>query len=264
MTHTTVCRQGESSFASSTSSASLDLSAAEKLCRIYFEIAAEMVGEEEVRRRRDIRLQAAGSGMANDPGCAALGSGSGAEPTPATLDANQARPRAQCPTPADRSAAGADSWSAVASTEKAEREAGVGGVSEPLYENKTKHTSSNPEALKRPLRRDETSGNDGPNGTAHEAVSLHRGQCHKGPKGSTRKSPRTRCRIHQCGRRDRGDCRSVAQSGTVRSVACAAGRAAGAGEWAKDARYNLERPAPSARALAQPGAQDSPNTTDDL
>lgn len=51
-------------FATSAVSSSLKLAGAEKLCRIYFEIAAEVVGEEEVRRRRDIRIQAAGSKQA--------------------------------------------------------------------------------------------------------------------------------------------------------------------------------------------------------
>lgn len=32
------------------------LSAAARLCRIYFEIAEEAIGEEEVRRRRDARM----------------------------------------------------------------------------------------------------------------------------------------------------------------------------------------------------------------
>lgn len=31
--------------------------AAERLCRIYFEIAAEALGEDEVRRRRDARIE---------------------------------------------------------------------------------------------------------------------------------------------------------------------------------------------------------------
>ena len=44
----------------------------------------------------------------NGPGCAALDSGSGAEPTPAPMDGSQARPRDQRPTRAGGSAPGHD------------------------------------------------------------------------------------------------------------------------------------------------------------
>ena len=36
------------------------MAAAERLCRIYFEIAAAAIGEDEVRRQRDQRLETSG------------------------------------------------------------------------------------------------------------------------------------------------------------------------------------------------------------